>query len=116
MNFMVFGILNTIGEFFAFVMMCFVSLIGAAVTVAANEAGGDVDGGGLALPITFTILLLAHAICTIIMVSINTIYSERLQNLAWIWKNGQNGRHGAGWPFLPFRAILWSRAGYRDGK
>ena len=74
MNFMVFGILNTVGEFFAFVMMCFVSLIGAAVTVAANEAGGDVDGGGLALPITFTILLLAHAICTIIMVSINTIY------------------------------------------
>ena len=71
MNFQVFGILNTIGEFFAFVMMCFVSLIGAAATVAANEAGADVDGGGLALPITFTILLLAHAICTIIMVRIN---------------------------------------------
>ena len=40
-------------------------------------------------------------------------YSERLQNVALIWKNGQKGRHGAGRPFLPFRAILWSRAGYR---
>ena len=39
-------------------------------------------------------------------------YPARLQNVARIWKNGQNGRHGAGRPFLPFRAILWSRAGY----
>ena len=39
-------------------------------------------------------------------------YPARLQNVARIWKNGQNGRHGARRPFLPFRAILWSRAGY----
>ena len=37
-------------------------------------------------------------------------YPERLQNVARIWKNGQNGRHGAGRPFLPFRAIFWSRS------
>ena len=41
-------------------------------------------------------------------------YSERLQNVARIWKTGQNGRHGAGRPFLPFRAIFWSRSEYRD--
>ena len=40
------------------------------------------------------------------------MYSERLQNVARIWKNGQNGRHGAGRPFLPFRAIFWSRSEY----
>ena len=77
MTFMMFGILNTISEFFAFVMMCFVLLIGAGITVAANKAGGDVavnqggwevDAGGLALLIVYIILLLAHAICTIIMV------------------------------------------------
>ena len=70
MNFMVFGILNTISEFFAFVMMFFVTLIGAALTVTVTEAsgGGDVDASGLAVPTTYTILLLAHAICTIIMV------------------------------------------------
>ena len=40
------------------------------------------------------------------------IYSERLQNVARLWKNGQNGRHGAGQPFLPFRATFWSRSEY----
>ena len=39
-------------------------------------------------------------------------YSERLQDMARIWKNGQNGRHGAGRPFLPFWAIFWSRSEY----
>ena len=68
MNFQVFGILNTISEFFAFVMMCFVVLIGTALTVAANEAGAEADASGLAPHYIYTILLLAHAICTIIMV------------------------------------------------
>ena len=40
------------------------------------------------------------------------IYPARLQNVARIWKNGQNGRHGAGRPFLPFRATLCGRSEY----
>ena len=47
-----------------------------------------------------------------LLVTLFCLYPARLQNVARIWKNGQNGRHGAGRPFLPFRAILWSRAGY----
>ena len=53
MSFLVFGILNTIGEFFAFLMN--VMLLISHLSL-------------LALPVTFTILLLAHAICTVIMV------------------------------------------------
>ena len=58
---MVFGIINTMGELFKFVTM---------VTYTATELGGSssVDVGLLAIPVTYTILILAHAICTIVMV------------------------------------------------
>ena len=67
---MVFGIINTVGEFFNFLLMVIISLFGAAATVAATELGGSssVDVGLLAIPVTYTILILAHAICTIVMV------------------------------------------------
>ena len=61
---MVFGILNTISEFIAFFFMLFLALLGTAITASV---GGDT--AVMAVPITYTLTLLAHAICTIIMVS-----------------------------------------------
>ena len=61
---MVFGILNTISEFIAFFMVLLLALLGTALTAAAGA-----NAGVMALPITYTLTLLAHAICTIVMVS-----------------------------------------------
>ena len=61
---MVFGILNTISEFIAFFMVLLLALLGTALTAVAGA-----NAGVMALPITYTITLLAHAICTIVMVS-----------------------------------------------
>ena len=63
-NFTVFGILNTISEFIAFFFMLFLVLLGTAITAAAGA-----DAGVMAILITYTLTLLAHAICTIVMVS-----------------------------------------------
>ena len=43
-------------------------------------------------------------------------YRARSHNIARIWKNGQNGRDGAGRPFLPFWAIFCNRARYLNAK
>merc|ERR1719328_583760 len=61
-NFMVFGILNTISEFIAFFMVLLLALLGTAITAAAGA-----NAGVMALPIPYTLTLLAHAICTIVM-------------------------------------------------
>ena len=61
---MVFGILNTISEFIAFFMVLLLALLGTALTAATGT-----NAGVMAVPITYTITLLAHAICTIVMVS-----------------------------------------------
>ena len=63
MTFMVFGILNTIVELFAFLMN---TVLLMWLTYLAEDV--KIDASSLDLPITFTILLLAHALCTIIMV------------------------------------------------
>ena len=71
---MVIGIFNTVAEFINFLLMVIISLLGAAATAVATaaakelDASSSVDAGFLAIPITFTILILAHAICTIVMV------------------------------------------------
>ena len=80
----VFGILNTISELSAFVIMCHVAYMGTSVTVAhdiaANDPAKDVDtsgippiwlsntAGGVGPHWIYAVLLLAHTICTIFMV------------------------------------------------
>ena len=89
MTLQVFGILNTISELSAFIMMCHVAFIATAITmahdIAANDTAKDVDishippiwlsntAGGVGPHWIYAVLLLAHTICTIFMVCKNNI-------------------------------------------
>lgn len=78
MTIQVFGILNTISELSAFVIMCHVAYMGTIVTLAhdINDPAKDVDtshipliwlsdtAGGVGPHWIYTVLLLAHTICT----------------------------------------------------
>ena len=79
----------------------------------ATSYTSSVRGGSQHLHTVQLLLCKKNASAKLEMFSVIAHYSERLQNVTRIWKNGQNGRHRAGRPFLPFRAILCHREGYR---